>query len=120
MEKTPFIALIGAGLSMVPTLSYAQSLVCMIQRKEICQPNLPCRLIDNTMSSRIDLDSNSYSRCEKGSCQSYPVTIARSGQFVNLSGNYNGFMVKLDTENNELVELATLGLNTFISFGRCR
>ena len=98
----------------------AQQFSCYVERKELCQNNVSCRKIDNTMVLKIDLERSSYSRCENNRCQAYEVAISNSGQFVNLSGGYHGLLAKLDTLSNELLEVATLGLNTFVTFAKCK
>ena len=98
----------------------AQQLSCDVQRKELCQINIPCRKIDNTMVLKIDFERSRYSRCENNKCQSYEVAISNSGQFVNFSGGYHGLLAKLDTLSDELLEVATLGLNAFITFAKCK
>lgn len=105
-------------MAVLGTSAYSQTLNCPMQRKEVCQRSTGCKPIVVPMSARIDLAQSTVARCGTDGCQSYPVVVTRSGQFINLSSP-NGFFVKFDTANYAIAEVATLGLDTYVSFGVC-
>lgn len=66
----------------------------------------------------IDLDAETYARCDRLGCDTYPATMSLSGMFKSLALPENGAMAKVGTDGS-FVETVTLGTMAYVSHGRC-
>jgi hypothetical protein len=72
-------------------------------------------------------EGGTYFRCDVKGCDSYPVKVTRSGLFTHFIPSENQAMLfKVITEDillgdkGEFVDVATLGLGTLVSYGKCQ
>jgi hypothetical protein len=80
-----------------------------------------CKRTPATVSVRLDLEKNTYARCDEAGCDSYPMTFSKSGIFtiVNLPNNGSTFL-KVVNDGSEYLEVQSLILAVFQSFGTCK
>ena len=66
-------------------------------------------------------DRKSYSRCDQQGCESYDATVEEAGRYENWQlAEPQGIIFKRAlSEDKSFVEVATLGLQVYVSFGQC-
>jgi hypothetical protein len=93
------------------------SMTCVTQVFNVCEEG-QCRQIINPNKSWVELELNKMKKCDGKSCDTYPVDVARSGEFINIAIGNRGYLLKIDGEGR-FVEVSTLGLMTIVKNGKC-
>ncbi|MGD9729774.1 MAG: hypothetical protein AB7G68_06625 [Nitrospiraceae bacterium] len=84
--------------------------VCSPER---CQPNYP------NVTVLLDFLTKTYQRCdEKGSCDTHHLSHSNSGIYTFASPGAGAF-IKIVNDGRSFMEVASLGTDTFISYGEC-
>ncbi len=99
----------------------AQMLKCEISEKHFCEPRKDCVAIPSNVWNKVDLSKNTYSRCDKKGCDDYQIVVSRSGVYLNIVlADRGGIIAKMAQDGSSFVEVATLGMGVYTSFGSCR
>jgi hypothetical protein len=108
------------GIAMVCVPATAQTLRCEVQSKQECQPTSGCNPAAMAVFNKIDLDRQTFSRCDSMGCDDYQATFTASGIFMNIDVVGRGLSAKLNTSDNSFLETASMGDIVYVSFGKCR
>ena len=92
---------------------------CDVKQKFLCNQT-GCQSTAPTIFSRIDTDQRTYSRCDQKGCDDYQAAISRSGDFMLIALPERGLLAKVSLSNGGFLEVATLGLDAYVSYGQCR
>lgn len=99
--------------------------VCIPVKKVFCHDGL-CKS-DNPavfdLLSGSGLEQKSFSRCDQKGCDTYRSLVDDSGDYKNIQTDTpKGMLLKMsyNTADKRYLEVATLGLGTFLSSGYCR
>jgi hypothetical protein len=106
-------------LVIMPSVSVAAPLSCVITAKFACMP-AGCGAVETGMFSVIDMQSGSFSRCDRRGCDEYEATFSSSGQYIVIDLPGRGMVAKMSANGAEYLEVTTLGTNTLVSFGACK
>ena len=73
------------------------------------------------------IDGPKMSRCDRAGCDTYDAVMEKGGEYINAqTKDPRGLIFKMSFSNNalnnqnEFVEVVTLGLNTQVSYGYCK
>ena len=102
----------------------AHHTVCIPTKKYSCDFT-GCDEVEPTVFNLLggNRANSNISRCDKNPCDTYSSEFDDSGDFkVIQAKSPRGFLFKMsyNTIDKKYVEVATLGLDTFISYGYCR
>lgn len=92
-------------------------LACRISRKQVCDEE-ECRAVEAEVWNVIDLEAETYARCDRLGCDTYPATMSLSGMFKSVALPESGAMAKVGTDGS-FVETVTMGTTAYVSHGRC-
>jgi len=97
--------------------------LCIPVKKFYCDGNT-CENTEPKVFNLIGGNSSSptISRCNKNGCDTYDATLGDSGEYKNIQPvDPKGFVFKMsyNTIDKKFVEVTTLGLDTFVSYGYC-
>src|SRR5262245_9478503 len=106
-------------LIVMPSVAVAAPLSCVITAKFACMP-AGCGPVETGMFSVIDMQTGSFSICDRRGCDEYQATFSSSGQYIVIDLPGRGMVAKMSANGSEYLEVATLGTNTVISFGSCK
>jgi hypothetical protein len=96
----------------------AQTVTCRLSAKFACQA-AGCEALETTTWAVIDVAGQTYSRCDRRSCDKYPAQFSRSGAFLIIDVPGRGLTVKVAANMSSFVELVTIATAAVISFGAC-
>ncbi|MBA3733374.1 hypothetical protein H0W91_03290 [Patescibacteria group bacterium] len=101
----------------------ANHTICIPIKKFYCDGN-SCENVEPKVFNLIggDRDNPKIYRCDRNGCDAYDSIIEDSGEYKNIQPVYpKGFIFKMsyNTIDKKYVEVTTLGLDTFISYGYC-
>jgi hypothetical protein len=83
-----------------------------------CKADIP--VVFNLLGSN-EWGQTTMSRCDKNGCDTYDAVAEGAGDFLNVQTIApRGMMFKSSKVSGEYIEIATLGLGAFISFGYCK
>jgi hypothetical protein len=68
----------------------------------------------------VDLMKRTYVRCDNQGCETYNAEIAHSGDFIVVDMPGHGVTAKVSRDFDAFLEVATIGTDALISFGRCQ
>jgi hypothetical protein len=110
-----------AAVFMNATPALAQKLTCATATKFDCDAQRGCRkkVVPATWTV-VDLAKQTYLRCDNRGCETYSAEIARSGDFIVVDMPGHGVTAKVSADFDVFVEVATIGTDAMISFGRCQ
>lgn len=97
----------------------AEQLICRVHLKQLCERDTECRRVEPNTWYPIDTVRGTVSRCDAGGCDTYQAAASPSGVFINLDVPGRGMILKIASDGSSFVEVATLGLSVFVSFGAC-
>ena len=117
MTSAKAVVVLTTALAGCSAPAYA-SVRCAIQAKYSCSPE-GCEGVKPSVSSRIDLERGTYSRCDTKGCEDYAAAISRSGDFANVALPERGMLAKVSMSDGAFVEIVTLGLGTLVSYDTC-
>ena len=105
---------------MPPLLVLAASaaLLCTPTIKSYCSAGV-CKPTAATTWAKVDQPKGSYSRCDKAGCDAYSAKFSPSGVFQTVEVPGRAMLARLGP-NGEFVEIATLGTDVYVSYGKCR
>jgi hypothetical protein len=111
----------AAAVSLLCLLapSAKAELRCEINAKQVCNPD-GCRSVAPTVHNKLDGQHGLYSRCDANGCDDYPASITRSGAFANVEVPGRGVIAKVSLADGAFLEVATLGLEAYVSYGACK
>jgi len=97
--------------------------LCIPVKKFYCDGNT-CESTEPKVFNLIGGNSSSptISRCNKNGCDTYDAALGDSGEYKNIQPvDPKGFVFKMsyNTIDKKFVEVETLGLDTFVSYGYC-
>lgn len=97
--------------------------LCIPVKKFHCNAN-SCRSTEPTVFNLIggSRQNPTISRCDANGCDTYESVVDDSGEYKNIQPiDPKGFLFKMsyNTIDKKFIEITTLGLDTFISYGYC-
>ncbi len=96
---------------------------CTATRKIVCEDG-ECKSVPPTVFFLLGkhADRNNYSRCDQQGCDTYEAMIKKAGLFENwqLVEPQGVIFKRALSEDQSFVEVATLGLQVYISTGHCK
>ena len=105
------------------SLSYTlptHNMICLPNIKFICNPQSKCYQVKPTVFILFDGLLDTFYRCDNQPCDSYEVRTDTSGDYTNFTPIVpNGTIWKVN-KNGNYVEVATIGAETYISYGKCK
>lgn len=100
--------------------------VCFPTKKFLCSSS-GCTAQEKPSVFVLIGSGPTMSRCDRAGCDTYDAIMEKGGEFVNAqTKDPRGLIFKMSFSNNalnsknEFVEVATLGLDTQVSYGYCR
>lgn len=98
--------------------SYTQ--MCLPEKKQYCTSDSSCENIKPVVFLLYDEINDLIYRCDDKPCDSYEMNKTKSGLFTILEPiTPQGFTVKISSDGS-YVETASLGLDQYISYGKCK
>jgi hypothetical protein len=97
----------------------AEQVMCRVHLKQLCERDTGCRRVEANTWYPIDTVRATVSRCDARGCDTYQAAASQSGAFINLDVPGRGMLLKIASDGSNFVEVATLGLSVFVSFGVC-
>ena len=105
--------------SATPVL--AQKLTCTTAAKFDCDAQRGCRKrVARETWAVVDLTKRTYLRCDNRGCEAYSAAIVQSGDFIVVDMPGHGVTAKVSSDFDVFLEVATIGTDAMISFGRCQ
>lgn len=90
---------------------------CEISKKHLCGPG-GCETAIAAVWNAIDLEQQTFARCDRNGCDTYQAAVSESGVFTNIAIVDRGLMARLSA-TGEFMEVASLGTTAYVSHGRC-
>jgi hypothetical protein len=60
------------------------------------------------------------SRCDRTGCETHDALAQESGEFINIQAvQPRGVLLKVSLKTNDFVEIATIGMTSYLSSGKC-
>lgn len=116
--KTHVLAL--TCIALVITMPVRAAAVrCEISKKFACSSS-GCRDNVTTVWNLVDIKTNRFSRCDRKGCDHYPMTVTRSGLFINIDIPGRAMFAKMAADGSEFVEVVSLGTDVLVSYGSCK
>lgn len=106
-----FVSAVTLGCSGVAVASE-----CLTQKSYSCSAN-GCKTYETPTKISFDNVKGSVTRCDKKSCDTLTLTKSFSGVMDTYS--QSGYSLRVNTMNNEFVEMSSLLTNIFLSYGVC-
>ncbi|MGH6769977.1 MAG: hypothetical protein ACRECO_13255 [Xanthobacteraceae bacterium] len=95
------------------------TLDCRVTQKLSCAAGEGCTPVAATTWNVVDLARQTYARCDKKGCDSYPASLTRSGVFTVIDVPGRGMTAKI-ANSGGFLEVATIGIVALVSHGTCR
>ena len=105
-------------LALTPCEAMAVT-TCTIAEKLACGRASGCKRIPVSVVIRLDVQNQTYSRCDAKGCDDYPSQFAPSGIFTVIDVPGRGMVAKMLGDGSEFVEVVTQGTGVIVSFGKC-
>jgi hypothetical protein len=94
--------------------------VCSRDAITTCERGRGCAESDPTgIFVRFDFNENTYQRCEASDCDSYPMVVSSSGEFLNLELPGRATFARVGPIG-EFMEVISLGMVAVVAYGTCR
>lgn len=115
------------ALIFFASASQAQELRCEIKEKFVCESK-GCQRSPPSVWSIIDQRQQTYSRCDKRSCDTYPARIFEAGIFLNVEVPGRSVIAKMALHDEPISgmrafsfhEVATQFHSVLVSYGDCK
>jgi hypothetical protein len=107
-----------AALLCWPTSASADVWRCEAFRVVVCD-RTECQQSKPSVWLMLDFERQTYTRCDNKGCDQYQMTTVPSGMFVNVVYNSSSIF-KATVDGSNYIEVATLGLTTYLQFRTCR
>ncbi len=94
---------------------------CTATKKMVCVAG-DCSRTESSVFILLEKkpSTNRYSRCDRMGCESYDAQVQRGGEFENWQlSEPRGVMFKRSLRDGEFLEVATLGMQAYVSTGYC-
>ena len=117
MKSLGLLLFLGAA---VGSASAEAAVTCSIAEKSQCQAGTGCSAVQPTIVIRLDMATNSYSRCDAKGCDDFVAQYSQSGNYINIALPERGMMAKLSMDGSSFTEVATLAGVVLVSFGSCK
>lgn len=111
--------LILATMVLLANPALGSTTRCEIIDKHYCENAGGCKSVAPKVWNVVDFGRETYSRCDSQGCDEYPAQISQSGTFTIVDIPGRGTFAKLSADGASFVEVATLGTDVYVSFGRC-
>src|SRR5262245_14440226 len=114
---------------LLPTLALAESspqpkpsqtVTCQISVKFSCAAETGCGENRLGVWSVIDMQGQTYARCDSRGCDKYDARLSRSGVFIIIDVPSRGMTAKLAADMSAFLEVVTIGTQALVSFGTCQ
>jgi hypothetical protein len=116
--KTITLSLLALALLAVSAPLAAETLTCTPSQKFHCSPE-GCKTAPAKVRAVIDMDKQTYSRCDRNGCDKYDATMSIGGIYLNVSVPGKSLVAKVEISSLEYFESVSIGLAVYNSFGRC-
>ena len=113
------IGMLLAIAMVISNSAIAKTLTCRIASKFSCDADAGCKPLSPALWNVIDLENQTYSRCDTRGCDKYDARLHRSGEFIVIDVPGRGVVAKLANNLSSFVEVATIGTSALNSFGSC-
>ncbi|MEJ2121955.1 MAG: hypothetical protein P8Z76_14870 [Alphaproteobacteria bacterium] len=107
-------------IALVATMpAHAAAMRCDMSKKFACTAG-GCR--DNAITgwNVVDFKTNRFSRCDRKGCDHYPMTVKRSGLFLNIEIPGRAMFAKMSVDGSKYLEVVSLGTSVLVSYGSCK
>jgi hypothetical protein len=104
---------------VISNVAIAKPITCLIASKFSCDAGGGCKPLQPGIWNVIDLEKQTYSRCDIRGCDSFDVRVTRSGEFIVIDASGRGMVAKLASNFSSFLEIATIGTSAVNSFGSC-
>jgi len=98
--------------------SIAQTLTCTPSQKFYCKKE-GCSTAPAKVRAVIDMDKQTYSRCDSFGCDKYDASVRLGGIYLNVSVPGKSLTAKVEMSSLQYFETVSLGLSVYSSFGKC-
>jgi len=114
-------AAIGSLLLVSAVPAQADELRCAFQSRQQCSPNGCISVDPSTAFVILRMDAGKYGRCDGSQeCVWYPLTVQRSGAFLNLNFSVGIQGAKMSQDGSLFIETVSLLDTLIVSYGNCR
>jgi hypothetical protein len=103
-----------------PLPALSQPVTCQVSAKFSCAAETGCRENRLGVWNVIDMQGQTYARCDSRGCDKYDARLSRSGVFIIIDVPGHGMMAKLAADMSAFLEVATIGTQALVSFGTCQ
>ena len=117
------------ALALLPTLALAeplqlpkppQTVMCQASAKFSCAAETGCGEARLGVWNVIDMQGQTYARCDSRGCDKYDARMSRSGAFIIIDVPGRGMTAKLAADMSAFLEVVTIGTQALVSFGTCQ
>ncbi len=117
MIKAVFLV-VTLGLMVLSIPLAAMTLTCIPNQKFICSKD-GCEVVPAGVRVVIDMDKQTYSRCDKNGCDKYDSTVSVRGIYLNFDVGGKSTFTKVEISSMQYFEIVSLGFVVYTSFGKC-
>jgi hypothetical protein len=114
-----FWLLTAISACWIPVPARAVTLRCDIATKQLCTAE-GCKNVPAETWNFIDLEKQTFSRCDKVGCDTYPANFSGPTEYLIVEVPGRGVLAKLGRTNGDFMEVATLMTTAILSFGTCK
>lgn len=108
----------GPPMLAIAILAASASLVCTPATKSLCSGGI-CQNTRVTTWAKTNEAQKTYSRCDKQGCDTYDAGYSHSGVYTNIEVSGRSLIAKIGPAK-EFVEIAAMGTDVYVSYGRCK
>ena len=112
------LVLIIFSLALISGSAHAETLNCTPEQKFVCSPD-GCKTAPAKVRAIIDMDNQTYSRCDSLGCDQYEAEMSVSGIYLNVAVRDKSVAAKVEIPSLGYLETVSLGHAVYNSFGSC-
>jgi hypothetical protein len=113
------VGIMLATAMVISNSAIAKTMTCRIATKFSCDAGEGCKPLKPAIWNVIDLERQTYSRCDTRGCDNYDARVHRSGEFIVIDVPGRGMVAKLASNFSSFLEVTTIGTSALNSFGSC-
>ena len=111
-------AAILAAIALVLNTASPGTYRCTFDQRETCSPDTGCEAVAPSTWVEVNLEAQTYARCDAKGCDPYDAVVTRSGiwRIVEVPGHATFAKI---ADDGLIVDVASLNRTVLVSYGKC-
>lgn len=116
--ETLIAVIVLLNISTIQAAESPERLTCIPEQKFLCSSS-GCKNIPAKVNALLDLETQTYSRCDTKGCDKYMASMSIGGIYLNVTVPGKSVVAKVEIPTLEYFETVSSGLAVATSFGKC-